>query len=143
MSCYAPAGYLFHLLYAWWLSMSAGMMLSLFVLRKGYEGILLFCACLFPQWLLYAEMWRRELSFLLRLSSGSVAYGRIEAGSSDREEQPRSGEVSYGPLLVAETEFRKQRPLSELCKMMILCALGCVLEALLGGWTLQIFLQIF
>ena len=53
MSCYTPMGLLFHMIYLFWLGMSAGLLLSVFALRHGYEGFILFLCCMFPQWLLY------------------------------------------------------------------------------------------
>lgn len=121
MSSYTAAGLLFHLVYAWWLAASAGMLLSVFMLRNGYEGILLFFCCLFPQWLLYGAMWQREIGFLLtqwRRGSFTPVDGR--------------GRISA---------YRKD--LADLAGMVGLCLLGCSAEAFLGNWTLRIFLQYF
>ncbi len=118
MSSYTAAGLLFHLLYAWWLSASAGMLLSLFILRDGYEGILLFLCCLFPQWILYGAMWQREIEFLMR-----------------QWRQSNSG--------VARSAGGYRRELLELGKMIGLCLLGCGAEAFLGTWTLKIFLKYY
>lgn len=118
MSGYTAAGVLFHLCYLFWLTCSAGMLLSLFILRDGYEGILLFLCCLFPQWLLYGSVWKRELGIFLR---------RME-GNRYRER---------GALLSVPG-----RELQELGGMAGLCILGCGVEAWLGLWTLKIFLKI-
>lgn len=122
MSSYTAAGLPFHLVYAWWLAASAGMLLAIFMLRDGYAGILLFFCCLFPQWLLYGAMWERELQFLVRQwrrnSAWPAGSGRGMAG------------LYRGDL-------------TELAKMSGLCLLGCGAEAFLGTWTLQIFLQYF
>ena len=121
MSSYTAAGLLFHLAYAWWLAASAGMLLALFMLRDGYEGILLFFCCLFPQWLLYGAMWQKEAGFLLRQRRRSGS-GLTDGGGRMRM-------------------YRKD--LADLSGMAGLCLLGCGAEAFLGTWTLKIFLQYF
>lgn len=118
MSSYTAAGVLFHFCYLFWLTCSAGMLLSLFILRDGYEGIILFFCCLFPQWLLYGSVWKRELGIFLR---------RME-GSRYRES---------GVLLPVSG-----RELGELGGLAGLCVFGCAVEAWLGLWTLKIFLKI-
>ena len=70
MSAYTAAGLLFHALYFAWISMAAGMLLALFVLKEGYEGMLLFCCCLLPQWIMYVTMWKMELKMLLERKNG-------------------------------------------------------------------------
>lgn len=117
MSAYTAAGVLFHCFYLFWLACSAGMLLSLFILRDGYEGILLFLCCLFPQWLLYGSVWKRELGIFFR---------RLE-GRGYRE----GGTVSAV----------SGRDLRELGEMGALCVFGCGVEAWLGLWTLKIFLR--
>ncbi len=121
MSSYTAAGLLFHLAYAWWLAASAGMLLALFMLRDGYEGVLLFFCCLFPQWLLYGMMWQKEAECLVRrwrrIGSGAPAVG--------------GGTGVY------------RKDLAELAGMVGLCLLGCGAEAFLGTWTLKIFLKFF
>lgn len=119
MSCYTPAGMLFHLGYACWLASSAGLLLSLFMLRDGYGGILLFFCCIFPQWLLYLSMWKQELLFLFRRSG--------------RTGLPSPGTAAPSP----------KSEIAGLGKMAALCLAGCAAEAFLGTWTLKIFLQIF
>lgn len=118
MSSYTAAGLLFHLVYAWWLAASAGMLLALFLLRGGYEGILLFLCCLFPQWLLYGSVWQREFHALFRRRRYSGA-GNAAGMLSER-----------------------RRDLRELAGMAGLCLLGCCAEAFLGMWTLRVFLQL-
>ena len=121
MSSYTAAGLLFHLVYALWLAASAGMLLALFMLRDGYEGVLLFFCCLFPQWLLYGAMWQREVGFLLRqLRRSSVAFSGGGGGAG-----------TY------------RNDLAELAGMVGLCLLGCGAETFLGTWTLKIFLNFF
>lgn len=119
MSSFTAAGIFFHLAYAWWLAASAGLLVSLFVLRDGYDGFILFVCCLMPQWILYAAMWKQEGAFLLRCMK-----------------RKRGGEMG-------NTAALQRRELLELGKMMGLCVLGCAVEAFLGRWTLKIFLKIF
>ncbi|MCI8318214.1 MAG: hypothetical protein HFG96_06780 [Lachnospiraceae bacterium] len=119
MSCYTSAGVLFHLGYAWWLAASAGLLLSLFVLREGGAGILLFFCCVFPQWILYAAMWKQELAFLLRLRGRNSVATAVQAAALQRGQ------------------------LSSLTKLVVFCVAGCVVETFLGNWTLKIFLEIF
>ena len=121
MSSYTAAGLLFHLAYAWWLAASAGMLLSVFMLRDGYEGILLFFCCLFPQWLLYGTMWQKEIGFLLT--------------------QWRRGGFALTDSRGRMSTYRKD--LADLAGMVGLCLLGCGAEAFLGTWTLKIFLKFF
>lgn len=118
MSSYTAAGLLFHIGYAWWLAVSAGMLLSLFVLREGYGGIVMFGCCLLPQWILYASMWKRELAFF---------FGRTERKS-----------MGWDNVLPV-----RRQELLELARMALLCAAGSAAEAFLGMWTLKIYLHIF
>lgn len=118
MSVFTPIGVWIHFGYLFWLTASAGMLLSLFVLRDGYEGILLFLCCIFPQWLLYGSAWKREFLFL----AGQA--GRIRG----------QGEIQ--PIL------QQRRVLFELGRMILFFISGCAAEAYLGQWTLKIFLQI-
>lgn len=119
MSAFTVAGLLFHLAYAMWLSVSAGMLLSLFLLRDGYEGIWLLACCLLPQWFFYGAVWRRETGFLL-YQNGSMAFVQGTGISVIRK-----------------------RELGQLGVMVLLCLAGCLCEAFLGSWTLKIFLQLF
>lgn len=64
MSCFTPVGYFLHMLYFWWLAAAGGMLLALFALKDGVQGIVLFGCSLMPQWILYGIMWRREVLFL-------------------------------------------------------------------------------
>lgn len=119
MSSFTAAGLLFHLAYVWWLAASAGLLVSLFVLRDGYDGFILFACCLLPQWILYAAMWKYEGAILLRRMRRQSG---VEPGST--------GKLYRSELL-------------ELGKMAGLCIMGCIMEAFLGRWTLKIFLKIF
>lgn len=118
MSCYTTAGFLFHLAYAWWLGASAGMLLAVFMLKEGFGGILLFGCCLFPQWILYASMWRMELSVLFR-------------------KMRSTGYLAGGVSSIYKAE------LTELASLTALCLAGCAAEAFLGIWTLRLFGQLF
>lgn len=118
MSSFTTAGVFFHVLYAGWLAVAAGMLLALFTLREGYEGLLFFGCCLFPQWILYIAMWKREARFLIeqqkrRFQGIGMAIGRLH-----------------------------QSDMLELAKIMAYAVLGSAMEAFLGTWTLKIFLQI-
>lgn len=113
MSSFTAAGFLFHGIYAWWLAAAAGVLLSLFTLRDGQEGLLLFFCCLFPQWILYAAMWKREFMFLVR---------------GTKEGENRS--------------FFYRKELAGLGIMCGYCILGSLAEAFLGIWTMKIFLRI-
>lgn len=119
MSTYTGAGILFHMAYAGWLAVSAGMLLALFTLRDGYEGLLLLACCLFPQWILYASMWKKETEILLERNQKTVS--------------PPGRRVS----MICRSD------LAELGSLLLLCLGGCACEAFLGTWTLKIFLQIF
>lgn len=119
MSSYTALGFAAHFAYIWWLASSAGMLLSLFMLRDGYEGILLFLCCLFPQWILYGAAWKTELGFLFRRRRRSLAEGLPQAAA-----------------------FRR-REMADFGKMIGFCGLGCAAEAFLGTWTIKIFLQYF
>ena len=119
MSSYTAAGLLFHFLWLLWLGSSAGLLLALFALRDGYEGILLFFCCLFPQWVLYGIAWKMEFRFLF--------CQWLERIPSD-ERKIR--------------EFRR-KDLAGLSRMIILILLGCAAETFVGMWTIKIFLQFF
>ncbi|WP_283680940.1 hypothetical protein [Parablautia sp. Marseille-Q6255] len=137
MSCYTPAGFLFHLGYIWWLSASAGMLLSVFLIRDGYEGLLLFGCCLFPQWIIYASMWRRELQVLLR------HFDQRGGGSRPWASLPASAAESYSGKILTVMQGSVRRELSEFFVLLGNCFLGCAAEAFLGIWTLKIYLGLF
>lgn len=119
MSTYTGAGILFHMAYAGWQAVSAGMLLALFTLRDGYEGLLLLACCLFPQWILYASMWKKETEILLERNQKTVSLPGRRVSMICRSD------------------------LAELSSLLLLCLGGCACEAFLGTWTLKIFLQIF
>lgn len=118
MSSFSAVGFFCHLVYGWWLAASGGMLLSLFLLKEGYGGIPLFFCCLFPQWIWYGAMWKKEFIFLW-----------------DKWRYDFTGHPQVRPV------FSKN--LVELGKMTALCLGGTVTETFLGTWTLKIFLQFF
>ena len=123
MSTYTAAGILFHLVYALWLAVLAGMLTALFALRDGYEGMLLLACCLLPQWILYTAVIKQEADILFR---------RNKAGMEMRMDRLSK---RAAPLYRSD--------LAELLGMLLWCAAGCACEAFLGTWTLKIFLQFF
>lgn len=124
MSVYTAAGLWLHLVYFFWLAASGGMLLALFVLREGYEGILLFGCCMFPQWILYASMWGKELQFFgRRFQNGACRSGSEFAWPEEPEDFGKTArEEAHGLLQMAG-----------------LCLLGCCTEAYLGLWVMQLF----
>ncbi len=117
MSTYTPAGLLVHVGYLFWLTASAGMLLALFVLRDGYEGILLFLCCIFPQWIPYASVWRMEVRFFLRrFGEGAQREGSFRL--------PRGGQLSGA------------------VRMALLTFFGCAAEACLGPYILKLLLGV-
>ncbi len=118
MSSFTTVGWLFHLGYGWWLAASGAMLLSLFGLRSGVYGILLFGCCIFPQWILYGIMWKQELTAWLKREHGF----RINTGSS------------------VKNIWRKD--IAELVRLAVYCLLGCACEAFLGTWTLDLYLRL-
>lgn len=123
MSSYTAAGLLFHLVYAWWLAASAGMLLALFALRDGYHGLILFGCCLMPQWIVYTAMWRQEAAFFLE--------------QQQRKRYTQVGNTALPGKIKVKYDFQV------LLRLLGLCLLGSAVEAYLGLWTLKIFLQIF
>lgn len=113
MSSFTTAGLLFHLMYIWWLASAAGMLLALFILRNGQNGLLLFGCCLFPQWILYIAMWKQEVLFLLR-------------------KQYKWNETSVPDHFL-------NNDLLNLLKMLLYCGIGAAVETFLGIWTIKIF----
>lgn len=119
MSSFTSAGVLLHLLYGWWLAASAGMLLALFSLKDGMQGIGLFVCCLFPQWLLYAAAWRREFVFFAKQYRRSIHTEDIRQRTA------------------------RGQSLLELGQMAGLMTAGCACEAFLGTQVLKIFLKFF
>lgn len=118
LSAQTVIGTAVHVLYAGWLSLSAGMLLALFTLRNGKEGVLLLGCCLLPQWILYLAAFGQEWEVLLegRLKEIRVWNGNLLTGT--------------------------KREWIQLGKILLWCTAGCACEAFLGTWTLKIFLQI-
>lgn len=121
MSTYTAAGMLFHVLYALWLLVSGGMLLALFTLKNGKEGLVLLACCLLPQWILYTWVIRQEAGILFRHSGFEHEIAKQAAGPARLQ----------------------KRDLIELGELLFFCALGCACEAFLGTWTLKIFLEFF
>lgn len=117
MSCYTPLGLPAHTGLLLWLGMSAGMLISIFVLRHGYEGVLLFLCCVLPQWIPYGTVIVREIVFLEHKIRKKRAVGVGMAGNA----------VYY--------------ELRELVVMAAVCLLGCVLETVFGLKAFQVFLK--
>ncbi|MCC8044548.1 MAG: hypothetical protein LIP12_03490 [Clostridiales bacterium] len=126
LSSFSTIGFLFHLGYGWWLTASGAMLLALFGLRDGFEGILKFAVCLFPQWIFYGILWKKEIIFWLR------RQGRWERKPVDREIHQSAG--AY--------RFAMAANLSEMMSLAVICLLGCACEAFLGSWTLQLYLEL-
>lgn len=118
MSSFTTAGRLFHLGYAWWLAASGTMLLSLFGLRDGVHGILLFGCCVFPQWILYGMMWKHETAAWLKREQGFRESADPSAKSI------------------------RCQDIAGLFQLAALCLLGCVCEAFLGTWTLDLYLRL-
>lgn len=119
MSSYTVIGLAFHGFCLFVLASAAGLLLAVFLLQEGYEGVLLFFCCLMPQWMLYLAAWREELLFLFRRrtwKTESLLPGNAVIGRYD---------------------------LAVLGKILTLCLLGCGVECFLGTWTMKIFLQYF
>ncbi len=117
MSCYTPFGFFAHTAYLLWVSLSAGILLSVFVLRQGYAGVLLFFCCLFPQWLFYLSAFLRELRFL------------------EKKVRP---EGNAAPLF---GRSMRRDDLKELICMLLMTAAGAAAEVCAGLKVFQIFLQ--
>ncbi len=117
MSCYTPPGLFLHMAYLFWICLLSGILLSVFVLRQGYMGFLLFLCCLLPQWMLYLSAFARELRFLRK--KRQLSYG--------------SGPPSVRPMRLADWK--------ELAGMLLLMAAGSAVEAGVGLKVFQIFLQ--
>ncbi|MCD8348757.1 MAG: hypothetical protein LUD16_12635 [Lachnospiraceae bacterium] len=118
MSSFTTLGIFFHLGYAWWILASGSMLLALFCQRSGFQGVVQFCCCIFPQWFFYGILWKRELTIWLRRGKERPEW----AGGSVRK--------------LCRKDF------SELVHLAALCFLGCACEAFLGTWMLQLYLQL-
>ena len=139
MSSYTPFGFFTHLLLLFWIFFAGGMLLSLFLLREGTNGILLFLCCLLPQWILYALAFRGELR--LYFSTYGMErkwdYGVI----SGREGEPRAESPTEYDREKLESDFEKTLSgwmRRELLSMLMLCTVGCGMEAFIGLRLLQV-----
>ena len=118
MGSYTPVGLWLHLLFAAWLGCSGGMLLSLFALRQGTQGIGLFFCCTLPQWIFYGLQWKKELQLFLSHTMTREVF-TVEA-------------LSYPP----------RRAHIDWIAMVLYCVSGCAAETFLGLWSVKIFLKI-
>lgn len=116
MSCYTPIGTALHVLCLLWLSASFGILASVFLLRQGYQGILLLLCCILPQWVIYLSVLRQEFSFLIEKSRRSGSGSIVESNVGGRD-------------------------LQGLGKMLLACLTGCILETWFGLYIFQLFLR--
>ncbi|MCD7885249.1 MAG: hypothetical protein LUI87_16340 [Lachnospiraceae bacterium] len=126
LSSFTAIGLLFHLGYGWWLTASGAMLLSLFGMRDGMEGVLHFGFCIFPQWIFYSILWKKEIVFWLRRQE------QWKGQPENRGFYQRKG--AFMPVLAAN--------LSEMLSLGAICILGCACEAFLGTWMLQLYLRL-
>ena len=118
MSCYTPAGLWLHLLFSMWLGCSGGMLLALFALRQGIQGVGLFFCCMVPQWIFYVLQWKKELQiFLAHYLPGETYTGNI----------------------VLPYPRRKER--MAWITMVLYCISGCAAETFVGLWSIKIFMK--
>lgn len=118
MSSYTPLGLWLHLLFAGWVGCSGGMLLSLFALRQGTQGIGLFFCCTLPQWIFYGLQWKKELQlFLSRILPREVFATDVFLHSNRR----------------ARLDW---------IAMVLYCVSGCAAETFLGLWSVKIFMKI-
>jgi len=118
MSSFTTLGIFFHLAYAWWLVASGGMLLALFAQSSGFQGGIQFCCCIFPQWIIYALLWKKEAIICFR-------RGR---------ETPECFCGSVRKL--------QKKDFLELAELTALCVFGCACEAFLGTWLLRLYLRL-
>ena len=139
MSSYTPIGFFAHLLLFFWIFFAGGMLLSLFLLREGTNGILLFLCCLLPQWILYVLAFRGELRlyFSTYEMERKWDYGVI----SGREGEPRAESPAEYDRAMRASDFEKSLSVwmrRELLSMLMLCTVGCGMEAFIGLRLLQV-----
>ena len=118
MSSYTPLGLWLHLFFTGWLGCSGGMLLSLFALKQGVQGIGLFFCCTLPQWIFYGLQWKKELQLFL---SHTLPREDFSAG------------VFPYPSRRAKIDW---------IAMVLYCISGCAAETVLGLWSVKIFLKI-
>lgn len=118
MSSYTPAGLWVHLLFSAWLGCSGGMLLSLFALRQGAQGIGLFFCCTLPQWIFYGLQWKKELQLFL-------------AHNLPRE-----------AAALEVLPYARRRERIDWIAMVLYCVSGCAAETFLSLWSVKIFLNI-
>jgi hypothetical protein len=118
MSSYTALGLLFHIFILFWLGLSFGLLLSVFLLRQGYHGILLLLCGLLPQWIIYLSVLRKEFIFFTEKSNRPSDSSSLPSGSKIRRE------------------------LSEFAKMLSACLVGCILETWFGMYVFRLFLHV-
>ncbi|MCD8338273.1 MAG: hypothetical protein LUD18_13595 [Lachnospiraceae bacterium] len=118
MSSFTTLGILFHLGYAWWIAASGAMLLALFGQQSGFGGIAQFGCCIFPQWIFYAILWKKEMSIWFRRGRTTPEW----FGGSVRK--------------------LRRKDVLELVNLAALCLLGCACEAFLGTWMLRLYLRL-
>ena len=139
MSSYTPFGFFTHLLLLFWIFFAGGMLLSLFLLREGTNGILLFLCCLLPQWILYALAFRGELR--LYFSTYGIERKWDCGIISAREGEPRAESPAEYDRAMRASDFEKSLSgwmRRELLSMLMLCTVGCGMEAFIGLRLLQV-----
>ncbi|MCD8015175.1 MAG: hypothetical protein LUG99_18775 [Lachnospiraceae bacterium] len=133
MSSFSTLGMLFHLGYAWWIAASGAMLLSLFGRQNGFWGIVLFGCCIFPQWMLYGILWKREVGFWMRRTPAAPG----EDSGFEAILEPERFAKAHCPIWKLQ-----RRDLTEFGSLALLCLSGCACEAFLGTWTLRLYLQL-
>ena len=139
MSSYTPFGFFAHLLLLFWIFFAGGMLLSLFLLREGTNGILLFLCCLLPQWILYVLAFRGELR--LYFSKYGIERKRDCGIISGREGEPREECPAEYDRATRTLDFEKTYSgwmRREFLSMLMLCTVGCGMEAFIGMRLLQV-----
>ena len=139
MSSYTPFGFFAHLLLLFWIFFAGGMLLSLFLLREGTNGILLFLCCLLPQWILYVLAFRGELR--LYFSKYGIERKRDCGIISGREGEPREECPAEYDRATRTLDFEKTYSgwmRREFLSMLMLCTVGCGMEAFIGLRLLQV-----
>lgn len=143
MSSYTPVGFGLHLLWLFWMFFAGGMLLALFLLREGTNGILLFLCCLLPQWILYALAFRAELRLYVTRHSVCRGWNCGMPYGQARENENQAEFVTEYDREALESDQKEKFPgrvMGELVSMLMLCLTGCGMEAFIGLRLLQVFL---
>ncbi|MCD7746431.1 MAG: hypothetical protein LUI13_14315 [Lachnospiraceae bacterium] len=134
MSSFSTLGMLFHLGYAWWIAASGAMLLSLFGLRDGFQGMALFACSILPQWILYGILWKREADAWMERLRGS--FGECSDFGTAFACGGASGRGRRAAWKIGRKDF------SEFVSLVVICLFGCACEAFLGTWTLRLYLRL-